>query len=355
MVKKVYLVVILFIVILISFSAFYIFQNHRGSEKSVPDNSNITIFLTGDVMFDFAVDSLLDDGIDPFGDFASLFKTSDMVVINLEAPFTNSSKNLKTVIPVKADPKHASLLKEDNVKVACLANNHIMDYGETGLNDTLKTLKSYNITTVGAGDDLQESVKPAYFVVDNRTIAILNYFDTSTFQEFSTSELPPATSNSSGFAEADWNVIKENINQAKKHANTVIVVFHYGNEYSTLPNEYQKNMSRKCIDEGADMVVGSHPHVVQGAESYKGKLIFYSLGNFVFDQTNPSPKESMAVKFQDLNGNLSAIIYPFRMTNSCPRFMDTESSEAFLKDLNAQSNVDMKIEDGKGIINIEKS
>jgi gamma-polyglutamate biosynthesis protein CapA len=131
MVKKVYLVVLLFIVILISFSAFYIFQNHSESEKSDPDNSNITIFLTGDVMFDFAVDSLLDEGIDPFKGFASLFKTSDMVVINLEAPFTNSSKNLKTVIPVKADPEHASLLKENNVKVVCLANNHIMDYGET--------------------------------------------------------------------------------------------------------------------------------------------------------------------------------------------------------------------------------
>jgi len=84
-------------------------------------------------------------------------------------------------------------------------------------------------------------------------------------------------------------------------------------------------------------------------------VIFYSLGNFVFDQTNPSPKESMAVKFQDLNGNLSAIIYPFRMTNSCPRFMDTESSEAFLKTLKSQSNADIKIEDGKGIITIEKS
>lgn len=355
MVKKVYLVVILFIVILISFSAFYIFQNHSESEKSAPDNSNITIFLTGDVMFYFAVDSLLDEGVDVFGDFTPLFKTSDMVVINLEAPFTHSSENLKTVIPVKSDPEHASLLKEDNVKVACLANNHIMDYGETGLNDTLKTLKNYNITTVGAGENLQEAVKPAYFVVDNRTIAILNYFDTSTFQEFSTSELPPATSNSSGFAPADWNVIKENIDQAQKQANIVIVVFHYGNEYSTLPNEYQKDISRKCIDEGADMVVGSHPHVVQGVESYRGKVIFYSLGNFVFDQTNPSPKESMAVKFQDLNGNLSAIIYPFRMTNSCPRFMDTESSEAFLKILKEQSNADIKIEDGKGIINIEKS
>ncbi len=351
--KKTYMVFILVIVLLISFSGIYIFQNHSTTKKSGPDNSNITIFLTGDVMFDFAVDSLLDEGVEVFGDFTPLFKTSDMVVVNLEAPFTNSSDNLKTVIPVKADPAHASILKENNINVACLANNHIMDYGETGLNDTLKNLKNYNITSLGAGENLQQASQPAYFVVDNRTIAILNYFDTTTFQEFSTSELPAATNNSSGFASADWGIIRENLDQAKKQADIVIVFFHYGNEYSTSPNEFQKNISRKCIDEGADMVVGSHPHVIQGVESYKGKVIFYSLGNFVFDQTNPSPKESMAVKFQDLNGNLTAIIYPFRMTNSCPRFMSTESSESFLKTLKAQSNVNIKIEDGKGIINIE--
>jgi gamma-polyglutamate biosynthesis protein CapA len=355
MVRKVYLVVILSIIILISVSAFYIFQKNEEPQKSVPDNSNITIFITGDVMFYFAVDSLLDDGVNVFGDFTPLFKTSDMVVINLEAPFTNSKENLKTVIPVKADPEHAALLNEDNIKVACLANNHIMDYGKTGLNDTLKTLKANNITALGAGENLQEATKPAYFVVDNRTIAILNYFDTSTFHEFSTSELPAATSNSSGFAPAEWNMIKENLDDAKKQANIVIVVFHYGNEYSTTPTEHQKTISRKCIDEGADIVVGSHPHVIQGVESYKGKVIFYSLGNFVFDQTNPSPKESMTVKLQDLNGNMSAIIYPFRMTNSCPRFMDTESSEYFLKSLQAESNADIKIENGKGIITIENS
>lgn len=354
MVKKVYLAVILSVAFIISLSSWFMLQSHSEVQKPAPDSSNITIFLTGDVMFYFAVDSLLDEGVDVFGDFNTPFKASDLVVINLEAPFTNSNENLKTVIPVKADPEHASLLKSDNVKVACLANNHIMDYGETGLNDTLKTLKNYNITTVGAGENLQEANQPAYFLVDDHKIAILNYFDTTTFQEFSQSELPAATSNSSGFASADWNIIKENLDEAKKQADIVIVILHYGNEYSTSPNEYQQNISRKCIDDGADMVVGSHPHVIQKVESYQGKVIFYSLGNFVFDQTNPSPKESMAVQFQDLNGNLSAIIYPFRLTNSCPLFMDTESSESFLKSLRAQSDADIKIENGKGIIAIEK-
>ncbi len=322
-------------------------------QKSQPETSNITIFLTGDVMFDFAVDPLIDSGVDVFGDLTPLFKTADIVVINLEDPLTNSTNNLKTVVPVKADPKDVQVLKNDNINVACLANNHIMDYGESGLNDTLNTLKSYNITTLGAGENLQQASKPAYFVVDNRTIAILNFFDTTTFQEFSKSELPPATENSSGFAPAEWNIIKQSLDGAKNHADIVIVVFHYGNEYSTVPNQYQENISRKCIDEGADMVVGSHPHVLQRVESYNGKLIFYSLGNCVFDQSNPSPKESMVVKLQDLNGNLTAIIYPFRITNSCPRFMDTRRAEAFLNSIKAQSNADIKIDNGKGIIEIE--
>ena len=148
------------------------------------------------------------------------------------------------------------------------------------------------------------------------------------------------------------NIIKENLDEAKKQADIVIVILHYGNEYSTSPNEYQQNISRKCIDAGADLVVGSHPHVLQRVESYRGKLIFYSLGNCVFDQSNPSPKDSMVVKFQDLNGNLTAIIYPLRITNSCPRFMDTQSAETFLKSIKVESNVDIMIEDGKGIINM---
>ncbi|MBI4813794.1 MAG: CapA family protein [Methanobacterium sp.] len=355
MIKKVYLALILSLVLLISFSSMYILQSHSEPQKLKSEASNITIFLTGDVMLDFAVDPLLDSNVDVFGDLTPLFKMSDLVVINLEDPFTNSSNNLKTVVPVKADPEHAHILKDDNVNVACLANNHIMDYSESGLNDTLRTLETYNITTVGAGSNLQEASKPAYFVIDNRTIAILNFFDTTTFQEFSESELPPATANTSGFAPAEWSVIKENVDQAKTQADIVIVVFHYGNEYSTSPNEYQQNLSRKCIDEGADLVVGSHPHVLQNVESYKGKLIFYSLGNCVFDQTNPSPKESMVVKLQDLNGNLTAIIYPFRITNSCPRFMSTQNAETFLKTIKAQSNADIKIEDGKGIINLDIS
>jgi len=352
MVKKVYLGVFLSLVIILSFFSYYTIQNYSEPGNSKPETSNITIFLTGDVMFDFAVGPLIDSGVDVFGDFTPLFKTSDLVVINLEDPLTTSNDNIKTAVPVKANPEYAKILKDDNIDVVCLANNHIMDYGESGLNDTLKALKKYNITTVGVGENLQEASKPAYFVVDNRTIAILNFFDTTTFQEFAEAELPPATDNSSGFAPADWNVIKENLDQARTQADIVIVVFHYGNEYSTTPNQYQKNISRKCIDEGADLVVGSHPHVIQGVESYKGGLIFYSLGNFVFDQSNPSPKESMIVKLQDLNGNLTAIIYPFRITNSCPRFMDTQSAETFLESVKAESDADIKIENGKGIINM---
>ena len=93
-------------------------QSHSEVQKPAPDSSNITIFLTGDVMFYFADDSLLDEGVDVFGDFNTPFKASDLVVINLEAPFTNSNENLKTVIPVKADPEYASLRKSDIVTVA---------------------------------------------------------------------------------------------------------------------------------------------------------------------------------------------------------------------------------------------
>lgn len=264
------------------------------------------------------------DSEDVFQDLKQLFKTSDLVVINLESPFTTSTQNLKQSIPLQADPKYAQVLKDNNINVVCLANNHIMDYGSGGLNDSIATLKKYNISYIGAGENLQKATEPAYFNVNNTKVAILNFFDITTFTEFSESEMPPATNNTPGFAPADWNIVKERIDQAKNKSDIVVVVFHYGNEYSTTPNQYQESLSRKSIDEGADLVVGSHPHVPQRVESYNGKLIFYSLGNCVFDQSNTATLDSMVVELKVLNGSAGVTLYPIHIVNSIPNSWATK-------------------------------
>ena len=196
-----------------------------------------------------------------FRDLNPIFKQSDLVIVNLESQFTYSSKNFKKTVPLKANPAYAHILKDNDVDVVALANNHIMDYGPHGITYTLVTLDKFNITHVGAGENLKGALKPPYFNINGKRVAFINFMDLTTFKGFGKFELPPAIDNSPGFAPAEWNIIKNSIDTAKNQADIVIVFFHYGNEYSMTPNKYQTTLSRKCIDEGADIVVGSHPHV----------------------------------------------------------------------------------------------
>lgn len=312
--------------------------------------SNVTLFFTGDVMLGRGVDGILSNGVNIFQNVKSLFQNSDGAIINLEGPFTSSSTNFKQSIPLKANPSYAHVLKDNNVVVACLANNHIMDYGSKGLSDTISSLKSSGVNYTGAGENLEQATQPVYLNVKGRKIAVLNFMDNTTFPEFSASEMSAATTNSSGYALADWNIIKNRIDEAKNNSDATVVVFHYGNEYSTSPNTDQIELSHKCIDEGADMVIGSHPHVIQKVESYNGKPIFYSLGNFVFDQSNPETHPSLMVEMQLIGNEAKVIVHPMLLVGSMPRPMDNSSGVQLLNRLKSQSSLNMTIEGGNGVL-----
>ena len=327
-----------------------IFNQPSSVTSSYNNGSNVTLFFTGDVMLGRGVDRILAGGQNVFINVDPLFLNADAVVVNLEDPLTNSSINYKKTVPLKANPIYAPLLKKNNIVVACLANNHIMDYGNSGLTDTINALKSNGINYTGAGDNLDQATEPVYLNIKGRKIAILNFLDNSTFTEFLPSEMPSATINSPGYAPADWNIIKQRIDESKQNSNITIVIFHYGNEYSTTPNPSQIELSHECIDEGADMVIGSHPHVIQKIESYKGKPIFYSLGNFVFDQTNPATHSSLMVEMDLSGNNANIIVHPITLVNSIPRPMDNITSTTLLDQLKTQSSLNMTISGGKGIL-----
>lgn len=350
--KKVYLGLVLSLLIILAsffilFSPFNTSSNATRKYSSSP-SSGISMVFTGDVMFGRGVGSAINTNSNIFGDLKPIFSHSDVVVVNLESPFTDSNQNFKKTVPLKANPKFAHILKDNNVDVVSLANNHIMDYGPAGLDDTLETLDKCDINHVGAGENLQEALQPAYFNINGNRVAVIDFMDLTTFRGFGKSELPPATNNSPGFAPAEWELVKNSIDTAKSQSDIVIVLFHYGNEYSFTPNKYQTELSRKCIDEGADMVIGSHPHVPQSIENYKGKLIFYSLGNCVFDQSRPITKNSMIVQLKILNGNADVTVVPIHIANSSPQIMSNQRADKFLERINAESNVKMNIEDGKG-------
>jgi poly-gamma-glutamate synthesis protein (capsule biosynthesis protein) len=215
----------------------------------------------------------------PFLKVKDYLKEGDIVFGNLETPLT-PGRDIKTGEMVfRSDPKMAKVLADNGFSVLSLANNHSPNFGAKGLSDTFKHLKDAGIAYVGAGKDVEEAGRPVYIEKNGLTFAFLAYND---------SDVVPrsyqASKNRSGTAFMDITKMTEAVKQAKTNADFVIVSMHSGTEYKPRPNQRQKQFAHAAIDSGADLVLGHHPHVVQTAEVYKGKYIFYSLGNFIFDQ-----------------------------------------------------------------------
>ncbi len=349
-------VVVLILAVALIFSILYINPSFNNSQKqnSRLQEANMSISFTGDVMLGPRVGTALAAGQNVFADLKPMFEKSDLVVVNLEAPFTNSNQNWKQVIPFKANPQFAHYLKDNSIDVATLANNHIMDYGPTGLHDTITALKENNVSYVGAGENIDEASQPFYYKVNNVTIAILSFYDNTTFPFDPTTQVQAATDSRPGYAPMNWDLIKKSIATARNNSDLVVVCFHYGVEYSLWHDERQEEFSRKSIDEGADLIIGNHPHVTQEIEMYKGKLIFYSLGNTVFYDLTAGSPNNIIVEYKVTNGTAQAIIHPILVYNYAPHIMDDQSANVFLKSIKDKSNINMTIENGLGIIDIGK-
>lgn len=210
-----------------------------------------------------------------FGGFENYSRSADLAITNLECPLTNSNNPIQKTGPnIKSSLNNIQPLKYAGFGLVTLANNHIMDYGPEGLQSTMEVCNKEGINYVGAGRNLDEARKPFYQNIKGKTVAILNIaeneFCTTTGEEPGANPLNTIT---------NYYDIKE----AKKHADLVILISHGGREHYNLPTPKLRERYRFFIDSGADIVVGHHTHCFSGHETYKGKNIFYSLGNFIFD------------------------------------------------------------------------
>lgn len=248
------------------------------------ESKEVIIFVSGD----FCPVGRIEDKIlsntanDIFGDLLPVIMDADISITNLESPLTTRNKPiLKTGPALKGISETANLLKNAGFDLVTLANNHIMDYGERGLKDTLEELDINNIKYVGAGNNGNEARKIYYLKKNGLNIAIINIAE----NEWSTTDDEKAGANPINPI-ANYYFIKE----AKENADKVIVITHGGHELYDLPSPKMKELFRFFVDVGADIVINHHTHHISGYEIYKNAPIFYSLGNFIFD--NPSYKHS---------------------------------------------------------------
>ena len=179
----------------------------------------------------------------------------------------------------RAAPENTALYRTLGVDIVSLANNHAYDFGKDAFLDTLDTLKKYNVASIGAGRNLEEAMTPVYYLVDGRKIA----FVAATRAEKNILT-PAATQTESGVLRCyDPTLFLETIKEAKANSDYVIACIHWGTERSHGLEDVQQETAYQYIDAGADLIIGGHAHRLQGIEYYKGKPIFYNLGNFWFD------------------------------------------------------------------------
>ena len=262
-----------------------------------PHKYDFTLCFAGDIsLADDAVttaklqenDNDLSQCISP--ELLKIMNEADLMCVNNEFTFsTNGSPLEGKTYTFRSNPERVMFLEEMGVDIALLANNHVHDYGEISLLDTLDTLNSAGIKYFGAGKNLEEAMSPVYFEIDGKTIA---YVAASRAEKYKMT--PQATEDSAGILRCyDPALFIEVIKEADANADFVIANVHWGTEYSTVLEEAQLTTGKQYIDAGADVIIGSHSHCLQGMEYYNGKPIIYSLGNYWF---NSKTLDSMLIQ-----------------------------------------------------------
>jgi len=256
--------------------------------KDMPSDvpSKVSIFAVGDIMLDRGVEYKIkkegeNDFKFPFFKIADDLKKADLLIGNLEGPISDRGEKIGSIYSFRMNPEAIKGLKYAGFDVLSLANNHALDYGRIALQDTMNLLKDNGINYIGAGFDKKEVFSVKIKEVKGIKIGFL------AFTDFGSKFWKPGT-NTSGvafFSSEDFEKIKKEVSEAKKNADILIVSLHSGTEYAKKPTNFQKEFSKACIDAGADLILGHHPHVTQPVEQYKNGWIAYSLGNFIFDQS----------------------------------------------------------------------
>jgi poly-gamma-glutamate synthesis protein (capsule biosynthesis protein) len=242
----------------------------------------------------------------PFREIAGELQTSDLVFGNLECPLVRDGRRMANDTCYSADPAFARAMARSGFRVVSFANNHCFDYGEPAFLATMDALRENGIAVVGAGTSLDEARTPAVFRINGLAIAFLGY-----------SMLGPdcifATNRESGVAPLNPMIVGEDIRRARAEADLIALSLHWGVEGRPVPWPRLIELAHDFIDSGADVILGHHPHVPGSVEIYRGRPIFYSLGNFSFGHHHRTWGTDMIARIHVRDGALDEIeLLPIR-------------------------------------------
>lgn len=350
-------VVLLAVTGVLMFSYPFIFKP-SAVEITEDKESVFSASFVGDIMFGRFVEDVTERRGQEylFRNVESLLNQSDYVTGNFESPVVlqEDYEPADKSFVFQTTSESVQTLKDMNFSVVTLANNHTMDYRESGLQDTIKTLEKVGLDYVGAGKNLAEASRISYQKINGITVASIGVSDAYIDGR------QRALQNRPGVLPADPEIILPLIKEARSNSNLVIVNTHWGQEYDNEPSPRQQELARAMVDAGADIIVGHHPHVLSTIEVYKDSIIFYSLGNFVFDQGWSRTKDSAIVNYKlyrDGTGRFEII--PLRIKEATPSPIGTAGflyEQRIFRTLTKDSPKEhWKKEDGKLIYELNHS
>lgn len=247
----------------------------------IKDPNFVTLTFGGDIMLDRGVRNSVVKNFN--NDYSALFekltflKKSDIVFANLEGPVSDQGVDKRNLYSFRMDPSVVPALAGAGMSIVSVANNHVGDWNRAAYIDTLANLKENEILYAGGGNTRAEAEAPTIIEKYGMKIGFLAFSDKGPNDM-------QATADKAGLLLASDPRFDEIISNASKQVDNLIVSFHFGEEYQTKHNARQEYLAHKAVDDGAKLVIGAHPHVVQDTEVYKNSYIAYSLGNFIFDQ-----------------------------------------------------------------------
>ncbi len=254
------------------------------TKEGVPEIAEpdfVKLAFLGDIMLDRGVKSSVRKNFN--GDYSALFANmgelnkNDIVFANLEGPASNVGDDKHNLYSFRMDPETIPALKGSGIDILSVANNHVGDWGREAYADTLSHLKENEILYAGGGMTEQEAEEPTIIEKNDMKIGYLAFSDKGP-------DWMSASDDEAGLLLTSNPHFDEIIQNASKQVDYLVVSFHFGEEYQAKHNERQEYLAHKAVDDGAKLIIGAHPHVMEDFEVYKNSYIAYSLGNFIFDQ-----------------------------------------------------------------------
>lgn len=286
------------------------------SKQETREQDSLTLVFTGDVLLDRGVRPYAErEGIPAlFAGVDSVFRQADAVIINLECPLTDMATPINKHYIFRGEPQWAEGLRAAGITHAAMANNHTNDQGREGLLSTYNHLKEAGIEPLGYGNSKSERLEPVVIRKGAIEVALFNSVTLPLENWYDLEDRPC-------ICQASASTLADAIRTFHAHHPTtkIIAVLHWGAEMQTSPTMQQRLDAQILLQAGADAIVGHHPHVVQPLKNIDGKNIFFSLGNFVFDQSLPIAQQAAMAQITFSGDSIIAKSLPVRIVRNKPQ------------------------------------